>query len=595
MNNEQPNNLNNFPQENSPSVEPAGMPVNNLGSVEEVPNPTPQESAPSFGAPIMEPPIVPNPTSQTTEPKKKKGINKGLLIAIIAILVVMIAVGGYAAYLFFGVSPKKVHNNIIDEVFANATGFAEKLMASNYNADAKTIKTSSTISFDTNLDELSMLKNYAFKIDAGIDRENNFVNSNFAILEKNNEILNGNVYLLNNKAYFDSPKLYDRVIEIGDFEFDINETLEAYEVLDSDRLTHLLDTLKNGFKDGFDENKFTRKLENVNLNGKEIKAFNNSYIIEESDAYSIIKSMLTAIKNDDESIETVVDFINDISSSLSTIESEETPYQITKDDVLKTLDSAIAQITDAKMSGSSNKIFFNVYTNIITNNVIAVKLISVADNQSQNLLEYSVDGDTSKIHIGDADGSTFSFDITTKDNKSDYKFTIDGVTLITGTVEYSDNKASLSLSIDTSSIIPDISSVSLEINSEEKDNSNSTELKLSVNAGDKIYEVSIKEDSTIAYDEAIAKPNVSNSVPLDQVDEDALNNNMSDIIKNSDLGDLLGDYLDEIYFSPSEPDTSYSEHCDEASNCKCSGLSCTCRYLNDDFEYEDIVCPSPNI
>lgn len=620
MNNEQNPNIENTPTEtNMPANNPAPTPQNDANGsmttavvnpdfMQEVENLTPApapesvpESNPVQAAPIMEAPIVPNQQPAPVvneEPKKKKGKNKGLLIFLIILAVIILAIGGYAAYLFFGVSPKKAHDDVIDEIFTSATGFAEKLMMSNYKADAKTIKSKSILSFDSNLNELSMLKNYSFEINSGIDKENNFVNSNFAVLENNKQIINGNVYFINDKAYFDSLKLYNSVIEVGDFELNIEETLDAYEVLDSDKLVHLLDTLKKGLKDGFDENKFTRKLEDVKLNGKEVKAFNNSYAIEEADAYSMIKSILTAIKNDDESIETIVEFVNDVySSSLFTVEGYDTPSQITKEDVLKTIDSAIAQVTDVKLSGSSSKILFNVYTDIITNKVIGVKLISVEDSETLNFLEYSVDGDTSKIHIGDSDGSSFAFDVTTKASKSDYKFTINGTTLITGTVEYSDNKASLSMNLDMSSIVPNLSSVGLTIISEEKDNSENTELKVSVDNNGELYEVSMKLDSTIAYDETITKPSVSSSVPLDQVDQKTLQDNMLSIIEGTDLQDLLGDYIDlnEVEDEPSyDPDIEFSENCDEAINCDCDGDICNCEYLKNGWKSQAIVCPNPN-
>ncbi len=596
MNNEQPNNLNNFPQENSPSVEPAGMPVNDLGSVEKVPNPTPQEPAPSFGAPIMEPPIVPNPTSQTTEPKKKKGINKGLLIAIIAILVVMIAVGGYAVYLFFGVSPKSVHDKVIDDLFASTYEFANQLAIN--NKDIKTFKQHAELSFDTNIDEISMLNDYSLKTDLQEDLVENYVNYKYSFLEKNKNLLETNIYQLNDKLYLDSKQLYDQVIELGN----IGINLSTSSLFDAEDITYLLDTLKKGIKDSFAKGKFTRNLETVKLNGKSIKAFNNSYVIDEAGYYSMLRSILSTFKDDEKSLQIIADFVNNIESStlvdsMMTVNTMEDTQrkEITVDDVKKSLDSLIAELENTELSDPTAKIYFNVYTNMITNQPIGIKLISKNGEESTDLLEYYEEEKNSSLKIYTDYKKTSSFELNTKDTNAEFKFINEGETILTGTLENTDTKSELIVNIHSQNeqIIPDIT---LGMRAEVVDDTTKMQIKVAFDQDGKTNEIAVNMNFKTTFDEDLTKPDVSNAIPTENVDAELFTNNLMTALEDSNLYSIISEYLEPSYgLEDYEDDIIYSEHCDEASNCKCSGLSCTCHYLNDDFEYEDIVCPSPNI
>lgn len=613
----------------TPSVSPNsddGMTtaVVNPNFMEEVETPAPEAKAePIAPAPVMEPPIVPEPPKEepVPEPKKKKGMPKALLIVIIVLVIAVLGVGGYCAYLFFGVSPRSAHDKIIDDFFADANEFAEKLMVSN-NTDAKTIKLLADLSFDTNIDELSMLKDYSFTIDAQENFDENYVNYKLTALEKNKSLLEASAYLLNDKLYLDSKDLYDQVIEIGDAEIDIDisEVNELLSLIDSENATHLLDTLKKGIKDSFDKDKFNRNLETATINGKSVKAFNNSYVIEEADFYSMMKTILTTFKNDEKSLQIITDFINEIQSSslVSSMSSVDTmgstaAKEITVDDVKELLDSLIDEFKDPELSGSSTKIHFNVYTNIITNQVIGVKLIVKDGSESINLLDYYEDGKNSGFTISLDDNDTFKFEVDTKDTKSEYKLTVEGQTLLTGTVISTDTKAEFTITIegDSSTLGSNLSGITIGMSAENVDDETvKMELKVGVDQGGKTSELTAKLNLKVTYDEELTKPDVSKAISVEEVDAEKLSDNLLNILEKSDLYDILTPYLEDYSYDydydydydfdedledlEDLEDVEYSEHCDEAINCDCEGTVCNCEYLANGWKNEAIVCPNPN-
>ncbi len=631
MNNEQNPNIENTPIEtNMPANNPAPTPQNNADEgmttavvnpnfMEEVENPAPQAPTPAQAAPVMEVPIAPAPAPAPVEPPKKKGMNKGVLIAIIVILVVVLGIGGYAAYLFFGVSPRNAHDKIIDDFFADAHEFAEKLTVST-NADAKTMKLSADLSFDTNMDELSMLKDYSFKLDAEEDKEDNYFNVKLSALEKNKSLLEGSVYLLNNKMYLDSKDLYDRVIEVGDAEINIDteELTGLLDLLNSENTTHLLDTLQKALKDSFNKDKFTRKLETAKINGKSVKAFNNSYVIDEATAYSMLKTMLTTFRNDEKSLQIITDFANEVLSSsvATTINSNSTtegvvPNEVTVNDVKELLDSLIDEVKDPELTGSTAKVYFNVYTSMLTNQVIGVKLIVKDDGQTINLLDYYEDGDNSGIKISLDDKESFVFEVNTKDTKSDFKITVDGETILTGTLVSTETKAELTVTIE-GEVSDDISGVTLAISSETVDDTVKMQVKVRVEQDGKTSEIAVKLNVKVTYDEKLTKPDVSKAISIEEVDAEKLSDNLMGALENSDLYDVLAPYLEQPDYdtdydydsdmdynddeeTPSVVDPVYSEHCDEAINCDCLGDACYCEYKVNGWKTQSIVCPNPNI
>ena len=360
----------------------------------------PVVNKPVVQEPIIEPPIVPA-TSQDNTPKKKKGPNKVVLIVVIVIAVLLLAIGGFVAFMFFGINPKKAQDKLIDTVFADAQKFANKLSLTNYQQNAKTMKSTTTLSFNTNMEELSMLNNYSLSLDYGLDRENNYGNINLSFLEKQNNLLDMNIYLLNSKVYLDSKDLYSKVITIGDTEFKVSDFFETLDVLNTEDLNHLLEVLRDSIKASFKEDNYERKIESVTLNGKKVNAFNNSYVMSNQDFIDMLKSILENIAKDDKALESMTNMVNTILELAS--EDSDTIETIGKDDVKELLNSLIEELKNTDVKESKTKVYFNVYSNVVTNGVIGAKLYKDNGQEKTELMEYSVDGDTSKFKIGTDD------------------------------------------------------------------------------------------------------------------------------------------------------------------------------------------------
>ncbi len=634
-------------EQNTPTMEPINTPLDSANSMPGTTEPEQMTTAvvnPNFMEEVQEPVTPVPPTGGLETPvasvqetpnyegtPKKKGPNKVLITVIAVVAVLLLAIGGYTAYLFFGVSPKKMQDKVIDQMFATANNFASKMDLSNYKPDANTMKTSSTISFSTSVSELSILNNYALKLDTEMDRQSNYGAFKYSFLENNKDLLGLNVYLLDNKTYLESSDLYSKIITIGDTNLNVSDIFttfdDLYNTLDtSDKAVHLLDTLKKSIKEAFNEDKYERKLETVKLNGKEVKAFNNSYTFGANEYKKLITSILNGIANDEESLEIIVDFMNDILSAGVGDVNTTQEAEITEESLKELITSFVQSLEESEPTGTGNKLYFNVYTSLITNETIGVKLLA----NDFTFIEYSKDGDTSKCKLSFplselAEGQSISFETSTKGDKTNFELNMkygqgtDNVQLMSGSIESTDTKSTITLDLSTlgtvlnsllvynsamettESTLPtmDLNSLILTMTTEDLDNENNIEMKIEVGYGEQTYDLAMKMHNTVSFDESITKPNVQNAVPMEEVNQEELYNNLLTALQKSDLYNMIApliqipDLSDIPDMDFNEP--TYSEHCEEATNCKCDGDECICRYLNDDFKYEDITCPNTNI
>lgn len=587
--------------ENSGNTEIEGMTtaVINPDFMQEVE--TPVVNNPVVQEPIMQPPIVPA-ASQDNAPKKKKGPNKVVLIVIIVVIVLLLAIGGLVAFMFFGINPKKAQDKLIDTVFADAQKFANKLSLPNYQKDAKTMKSTTSLSFNSNTEEFSILNNYSLSLEYGLDKENNYGNINLSFLEKQNNLLDMNIYLLNSKVYLDSKDLYSKVITIGDTEFKVSDFFETLDVLNTEDLNHLLEVLRDSIKASFKEDNYERKIESVTLNGKKVNAFNNSYVMSNQDFIDMLKSILENIAKDDKALDSMTNMVNTI-LELASEDSDTYIGTMDKDEVKELLNSLVEELKNTDVKESNTKVYFNVYSNVVTNGVIGAKLYADDGKEKTELMEYSVDKDTSKFKIG-TDESYIS--ATTVKDKTTFELVADKEKILTGTLISTDTKAEITMTVD----IPEdeyteAGSVTISLVSETKNDTTDMDLKLVVTQGTKTYDLALKLSSKVTFDEKITKPTVTGAVPLESVDSNELSENLLAVLKDSELYDLIYDYVlggtdypdfdEPDYDFPGYEEIEYSEHCDEAVNCECDGEVCNCEYLLNGWKAQPIVCPDNNI
>ena len=156
------------------------------------------------------------------EPKRKK--SKKFLV-ILLLLIIAVAIGLFLGYQRLTSNPLSIYKKVINETYDLANNFLEEnfkdTMYINLNEEPLTINASFTL--DTNMEELSALRNYEYQFQVGLDIPKEQINLSLGLSDNNEDIVSLLIAFINDRAYMKSDELYNRVLDLGVSELDFSE------------------------------------------------------------------------------------------------------------------------------------------------------------------------------------------------------------------------------------------------------------------------------------------------------------------------------------------------------------------------------------
>ena len=253
------------------------------------------------------------------EPKKPKKKGKALLIVLLLVIVAVVA----AVFLkFFYFKPENNYNR----VFTVYQKKVEKLLKQTVSPIESTFLESGSVTVDSNIAELSNLKNLKVDYTLGIDLANNKLEASAGLTEDQKEIINAAVYLLNNKLYLSSSKLYSKVLMLADIEEQIDFS-ELMTIVKVDDIIYLINSNNKYLIESLKNADYSSKYIKLNINGDNELVTDNTMIVNKNNIGKIIDSYVKSVKADKRLIKIMANLMqmeeSEVTSALDEINNEE--------------------------------------------------------------------------------------------------------------------------------------------------------------------------------------------------------------------------------------------------------------------------------
>ena len=431
-----------------------GEPVENIEIIDNIETINPiQETSNEVNRPIQVPsdaaPIVDdinnNMVSEnlmssnvaTNNFEHKKG-KTGLTILIVAIVIVLLGICGFIY--FVSRSPKMVFNSFVGKVY-------EKLDMN--VVDVKTL--SGSFSLQTKIstqDDSNEIFEFLNKVFIGADYEIDYNNKTMLIKLNtkydNEELLNADMYLKDQKAYVLLKGIYDEYIstDVEGFDDSIFDEMK----FTSDHRT-ILEEVKNALTKSLRSEYFDKENADITINGKQVKTTKNSLVLDAKTVKSIAKDFLTYLKDND-----------------AFITSASNVTDMSKDDIIASINEGLSSIETLETT-NTDSMLVSLYTKGLKNDIVRVEISYNEDGEKQYiaiteesdnkaLIDSSINGQkiTGIIEVKETNGKQ-SVEISFTDSES--KTTI-GL-ILSSSAEYNKSLSSINTnnSIDISELTED--------------------------------------------------------------------------------------------------------------------------------------------
>lgn len=319
------------------------------------------------------------PPTEVVKPKKK-----GKIILIIVLLVIAVAIGLYFGYQRLAVNPKSVFTSAINSTYDLVDGYLDKNLNRTFSLDP--LKDAFVLNADLELkgigEEVKALDGYALDLALGVNYPAKTLNLDLDANYNEEAFLNLFLSYLNGRAYLNSDDIYDKVLDLGVANFDVNFTNDIN--LNYDDVHIILSCLKDLFINSLDEDKFRVDNEAITINDRKIDSKKITYVLDKSNLERTIKYMQKEMVSN-----------NELLTALSSISG------LSTSDIKELLKGEI-DLSDAPYME------FNLYVNA-GNHIIAGSL--VVENDS--IMRFTYQSEVFNMIIGDEDTN---FDIAYQDN-----------------------------------------------------------------------------------------------------------------------------------------------------------------------------------
>ena len=319
------------------------------------------------------------PPTEVVKPKKK-----GKIILIIVLLVIAVAIGLYFGYQRLAVNPKSVFTSAINSTYDLVDGYLDKNLNRTFSLDP--LKDAFVLNADLELkgigEEVKSLDGYALDLALGVNYPARTLNLDLDANYNEEAFINLFLSYLNGRAYLNSDDIYDKVLDLGVANFDVNFTNDIN--LNYDDVHIILSCLKDLFINSLDEDKFRVDNEAITINDRKIDSKKITYVLDKSNLERTIKYMQKEMVNN-----------NELLTALSSISG------LSTSDIKELLKGEI-DLSDAPYME------FNLYVNA-GNHIIAGSLVI----ENDSIMRFTYQNEIFNMIIGDEDTN---FDITYQDN-----------------------------------------------------------------------------------------------------------------------------------------------------------------------------------
>lgn len=272
--------------------------------------------------------------------------NKLLFILIPVIIILLALLGGFI-YLKVNSTPKKIFTGAINKAFE----FLE-VEEDEYTTVKSKVELSGSIESenDSVKEVKDILENSKIAINSEIDAKNLVVNENIQVVYNNENLINLDASVQDQKIYIALKDWLDKYIEVPVQEADLLKINEVADNLSSIDANLLLKSVQEEFVKEIQKQEFVQEKVKVNLDGKETKVTKSSLKLSEEQAVTFVKEFLGNLKQNKNFQTATGDY---------------------KDEIIEQI-SAVLEDLPTEDFDQDTKICFSIYTKGMLNKFVAV-------------------------------------------------------------------------------------------------------------------------------------------------------------------------------------------------------------------------------
>ena len=224
----------------------------------------------------------------------KKNTKKRIIIMVL--MVIAIGIGLYFGYREITLNPFNVYKRAINETYDLASNYVlenfKDIIDIDLAKDPFNIKTS--FKLDTNMEELSILKDYDYTIAIGTDAKKEQLDMSLGMNKGNENALDLLFAFLNNRVYLKSESLYPEILDLGEVELDFDSLQLDNSFYDYEDLLVVLNETKPILVNTIKKDNLSLDNEEITVNDKKIKAKKFTYELKKEE----IKESIEYIRNE---------------------------------------------------------------------------------------------------------------------------------------------------------------------------------------------------------------------------------------------------------------------------------------------------------
>jgi len=259
----------------------------------------------------------------------EKGKNK-ILILLIAVVVLLI--GGILGYKYYTNKPQNLYKNALNTLYKKASEMLKENEEKSiqYTFD-NTIMVDGDLKLNTNIPELSEYTKQTYGFRFGLDIKNEKGEFGVSVKENENKIIEFLGYIIENKIYLKSEKIFDKIIYQENEEdlFDFSE-IEKLDIKRED-LDYLIKVIIENISKSVEKENLSKSNETIKFNNEDLKVTKSTLLLNESSMYNISLGIIDGLKEDDKALEILAKFSQenkeDIKNTLNSVNKEENPFE----------------------------------------------------------------------------------------------------------------------------------------------------------------------------------------------------------------------------------------------------------------------------
>lgn len=265
---------------------------------------------------------------ETNKKRKWKVLLCGLFILI------AIAIGLYIGYQKLNSNPIAIYKNAINEAYDKLNSTLKKMEKNDFSSlrlNEEPISLDIKATLDSNMEELKNFTDLTYNLNMGIDLKNQKILGSVSINDQNETIISGDLAVVNNNIYAKSAELFDKVLDLGEYnifeEVEDEIGIEDFNIILSyDNYEYILKSIKDILINSLDKDKFTIEQEKITINNKEYNAKKVIYNLDEENMKRTNKFIIDSILKDEKLLEALANStgkkVEELKEALKDIDDE---------------------------------------------------------------------------------------------------------------------------------------------------------------------------------------------------------------------------------------------------------------------------------